>query len=246
MSVRNVVLGLTLLLLIASLAPPAHAADIYACKDAHGHMTYQDTPCPQQSKTVGHNTYTPVPDAPYSSPYARADAQPAAGSQRQTTTNVSGYSQAVLDAQPAGCAGIGCSEHQSGQTRATQCTAPNGRAYYTTDTCTSRAQYVGTTSRDWRHDTVEGHPDAVMINRDEALDPRTGHIIQLDAAPLNTPVYQTVRDAGRRIDSDAACAAARQDAHMHPRDAKAAKRAHEVCSAGRGLWDQAPPDRGIQ
>lgn len=246
MGVRSVILGLILLLLTVGVVVPAHAGNIYACKDAHGRAAYQDTPCPQRSKTVGHSTYTPVPDAPYSSPYAQTTAQPAAGSQHQTVTDASGYSQSVTDAQPAGCAGIGCSEHQSGQTRATQCTAPSGRVYYTTGTCASRAQYVGTTLRDWRHDNVEGHPDAVMINRDEALDPRTGRIIQLDAAPLNTPVYQTIRDAGQRVDSDAACTAARQDAHMHPRDAKAAKRAHDVCSAGRGLWDQAPPDRGTQ
>lgn len=245
MGVRNVILGLILLLITACLTVPAHAGDIYACKDARGNMAYQDKPCPTQAKTVGHGSYKPVPDAPYSSPYTQAPAvdqsQPSPGMQSTGT-----YGVPVNTRQPTTCAGIGCSQHASGRTAATQCTAPDGRVYYTTQSCTAQSHYVGTTSRDWHNDTVQGHPDAVMINRDEALDPRTGRVIQLDAAPLTTPVYQHTHDVGQQVNSDAACQGARSDAHMHPRDAKAAKRVRDVCNAGRGLWDQAPPDHGIQ
>lgn len=244
MSGRNAIAGLMLLLLTACMVAPAHAGDIYACRDAHGNMAYQDKPCPTKSKTVGRGSYKPVPDAPYSSPYAQASAQDQV--QAVSTMQATGTGVAANAAQSSPCAGIGCSQHDSGQTAATQCTAPDGRVYYTTHSCTVRSNYVGTTSRDWQHDTVQGHPDAVMINRDEALDPSTGRVMQLDAAPLSTPVYQRTRDAGQQVNSDAACQGARADAHMHPHNAKAAKRARDVCSAGRGLWDQAPQDRGIQ
>lgn len=245
MGSRNAIAGLVFVLLTACMVIPAHAGDIYACKDAHGNMAYQDKPCPTKSETVGHGSYKPVPDAPYSSPYAQAPAQDqdeVAPSMQATGT----YGVTTNATQPSSCAGIGCSQHASGQTAATQCMAPDGRVYYTTHSCTVRSNYVGTTSRGWQHDTVQGHPDAVMINRDEALDPRTGRVIQLDAAPLSTPVYQQTRDAGQQVNSDAACQGARADARMHPHDAKAAKRARDVCSAGRGLWDQAPPDHGTQ
>ncbi|HJR14421.1 MAG TPA: DUF4124 domain-containing protein [Rhodanobacteraceae bacterium] len=245
MSSRNAIAALVFFLLVACMAAPVHAGDIYACKDAHGNMAYQDKPCPTKSKTVGHGSYTPVPDAPYSSPYAQEASQDqgdaAAATQATGTDSVT-----TSVAQPSPCAGIGCSQHASGQTAATQCTAPDGRVYYTTRSCTARSHYVGTTSRDWQRDTVQGHADAVMINRNEALDPRTGRVMQLDAAPLSTPVYQRTRDAGQQVNIDAGCQGARADARMHPHDAKAAKRARDVCGAGRGLWDQAPPDHGTQ
>jgi hypothetical protein len=215
-------------------------------------MSYQDTPCPNSAKTASHTTYKPfAKPSPATSGITWDDeAQEPTSAQKVATSQPNDVPapsvQGSATTETTTCAGIGCSQHARGQTVATQCTAPDGRVYYTTKSCTTRMNYVGTTTRGWQRDTVQGHPDAVMINRDEALDPQTGRIMQLDAAPVTTPVYQRARDAGQQINSDAACQGARNDAHMHPRDAKAAKRAREVCSAGRGLWDQAPPDRGIQ
>jgi len=250
MSARNI-LGLILLLLTACLAAPARAGDIYACKDTQGRMAYQDTPCPTTAKTASHVTYRPFakPSPAPSSVTWDDDAQASPTRRHVAVPQSYGVSAPYIhtgSVEAVTCVGIGCTKHQSGQVHTMQCVAPDGRKYYTITTCATREQYVGTAPRDWHNDTVEHYPDAVMINRNEALDPRTGRVMELNSAPMSMSVYQSVRDPGQRINSDAACVAARQDAHMHPDDAKAAKRAHEICSAGRGLWDQAPPDRGVR
>jgi hypothetical protein len=89
-------------------------------------------------------------------------------------------------------------------------------------------------------------PDAVMVGPDTALDPRTGQTFQLEHAPTTAPVYVHTQDHGRHVDADTACREARTKAKLNPRDAVAAKRAHDVCNAGRGLWDQVPTSGGVR
>jgi hypothetical protein len=89
-------------------------------------------------------------------------------------------------------------------------------------------------------------PDAVMVGPDTALDPRTGQTFQLEHAPTTAPVYVHTQDHGRHVDADTACREARTKAKLNPRDARAAKRAHDVCNAGRGLWDQVPTSGGVR
>jgi len=52
----HILLSVSLILLVAALAPAAHA-DIYKCKDEHGNVAYLQTPCPVEKAVE-----TPVTD----------------------------------------------------------------------------------------------------------------------------------------------------------------------------------------
>lgn len=235
MTFKPVVLFMALLAIFVAAA--ASAADLYVCKQSNGVKSYQDSPCAQSDKQVSHDTYTPHVYA------APAPAAPVDETSQQRSYAVQQPAEPTPAQHPT-CAGIGCSAYQSGQVTTRQCVAPDGRRYYTTGECRTRVNVVGDSPRDWHHDTVQGVPDAVMVAPDLALDPTSGRYIQLQHSQLEQPVYQRVQDPGRRIDPDTACQLARLDARAHPHDSAAAARAHDVCSKGRGLWDQAPPDRG--
>lgn len=221
----------------------ARAADLYVCKQPNGVKAYQDKPCAQNQVQLSHDTYTPhvyAPPAPTQSfEYTGTP---------QATPNMS---LPTMDAPPVpvpardtSCQGIGCTAQQRGQVHTRECVSPSGRPYYTTADCKTRVDVVGQRPRDWHGDSVQGVPGAIMTGPDTALDPNTGNVIYLQHAPDHTPVYQRTQDAGARIAPADACQLARQDANAHPRDHAAARRAHNVCSTGRGLWDEAPPDRG--
>lgn len=236
--------------LLIFTATSAHAADLYVCKQPNGVKAYQDKPCANSQAQISHDTYTPhvyAPPAPTppSDAAAAQSATPSAPPPWQATYGTSSSNNAAPDGDTS-CQGIGCTAQQRGQVHTRECVAPSGRAYYTTAECKTRVNVVGQQPRDWQRDHVQGVPGAIMTGPDTALDPNTGRVIYLQHAPDHTPVYQRTQDAGARIAPADACQLARQDANAHPRDHAAARRAHNVCSKGRGLWDQAPPDRGIQ
>lgn len=223
----------------------ALGADIFKCKQPNGVIAYQQAPCTKTEQQIAHSHFQRQPDAPiYSQPRPGSSARLPEG----YVTNTSGQAAHGFSTNesagsintPLGCAGIGCSAHQRGDVTTRECVAPDGRHYYTTNACRTRFNVVDSQSRDWQNDTVEGVPGAVMVGPDRALDPSTGRYIQLQ----HSPVLQRAQDPGQRIDPDAACRQARLDAKLHPHDTAAAKRAGIVCSKGRGLWDQPPPDRG--
>ena len=228
----------------------AHAGDIYKCKSLQGVTIFQQTPCPSTSKSIAHTKFQAVPDDP-SAAQRSYDAQPP----------VQGAQDAALTATPSnpvpqrdqraiatdtGCQGIGCTAQQRGEVQSTRCEASDGRVYYVVGACGRRSIHVGDAPRNWRRDQVQGIPGAVMIGPDMALDPRTGQTVQLQHAPTTTPVYVHTQDQGRHVDADTACSEARAQAKLNPRDSRAAKQAHDVCDAGRGLWDQVPASGGIR
>lgn len=236
-------------LALLAVSVSATAADLYVCKQANGVKAYQDQPCAKTAKQISHDTYTPhvyAPPAP-TQPVNDSVVGPGGAPPPWQAT----YDQPVATVPTpqvpvdTGCRGIGCTAQQRGEVHTQECVAPNGRAYYTTGACKTRVNIVGQQPRGWQTDHVEGVPGAIMTGPDTALDPYTGRVIQLEHVPDQTPVYQRARDAGASIPVADACALARQDAHAHPRDHAAARRANTVCNQGRGLWDQAPPDRDI-
>lgn len=241
-------LALVALLSIGMWHQRASAGDIYQCKSPQGVTIFQQTPCPSSVKSVGHTKFQAAPDDPYAAqqiygtpqPNPLQDASfsdaPAYPSQRDQRGLV----------RSAGCQGIGCTAHQRGDVQSTRCEAPDGRVYYVVGACRRRSIHVGDAPRDWQRDHVQGVPGAVMVGPDTALDPRTGQTFQLQHAPTTRPVYVHTQDQGRRVDADTACSESRAQAKISPSDARAAKRAHDVCSAGRGLWDQAPSSGGIR
>lgn len=58
--------------LLLACAPSAWSAQVYKCKSATGPTIYQNTPCPENTKLVGHGSYEPEPDNPTQS-YAAAE-----------------------------------------------------------------------------------------------------------------------------------------------------------------------------
>lgn len=234
-----------IMLVIGIWQQPAHAGDIYKCKDPRGVTVFQQTPCPPASKPLAHTTFHAEPDAP-------SPAQQSYGAAAGTTSTVL-PGQLHNEVQPrepnvaaeTRCEGIGCTAHQRGEVKSTRCVAPDGKVYYVIGACRRRSTYVGSTPRQWHNDHVQGMPDAVMVGPDTALNPRSGQTFQLEHAPTATPVYQHTQDQSTGVDADTACRGARLQVKLHPGDAHTAKRAHDVCNAGRGLWDQPSPARGV-
>lgn len=240
-----------LVLLAAGMWQQAHAGDIYKCKSPQGVTIFQQTPCPPTAKPVAHTKFQAVPDDPSAAQRSDDTQPPVQDAQAAALTGVPSYpvpQQPQRDqhatAADTGCQGIGCTTHQCGDVQSTRCEAPDGHAYYVVGECRRRSVYLGDVPRSWQRDRVQGMPDAVMVGPDRALDPRTGQTFQLEHAPTTRPVYVHTQDQGRQVDADTACSEARAQAKFNPRDARAAKRAHDVCNAGRGLWDQAPPSSG--
>lgn len=228
----------------------AYAGDIYKCQGPKGETIFQQTPCPSTSKPIAHTKFEAVPDDPsaaqrsYAAPPSVHDA-PGSALAGLPSRPVPQRDQRA-NAPDTGCRGIGCSAYQRGDVQSTRCEAPNGEVYYVIGACRRRSTRVGDAPRSWQRDRVQGMPGAVMVGPDMALDPRTGQAFQLQHAPTTRPVYVHTRDKGRQVDADTACSEARALAKLNPRDASAAKRARDVCNAGRGLWDQVPASRGIR
>ena len=216
-------------------------------QESAGRDIFQQTPCPSTSKPIAHTKFQTAPDDP--SPAQRSYGAPPPVQDASLTASPA-YPAPQRDRHDAvgstGCQGIGCTAHQRGEVQSTRCEAPDGRVYYVIGECRRRTIHVGDAPRDWQRDHVQGMPDAVMVGPDRAFDPRTGRTFQLQHAPTTSPVYVHTQDRGSRVDADAACREARTQAKLNPRNSRAAKRAHDVCSAGRGLWDQAPASGGIR
>lgn len=236
-------LAVVALLAIGMWHQRAYAGDIYKCKSPQGVTIFQQTPCSSAAKPVGHTKFQAVPDDPSAAQQSYAAPQPnPAQDAPLTTVRADAVQNRVQQntVQSTGCQGIGCTAHQRGEVQTTRCEAPDGRVYYVVGECQRRSIHLGEVPRNWQRDHVQGMPDAVMVGPDTALDPRTGRTFQLEHAPSTSPVYLHTQDRGNHVDADAACYEARAQATLNPRDARATKHAHDVCSAGRGLWDQAP------
>lgn len=77
----------------------------------------------------------------------------------------------------------------------------------------------------------------MMTEPNEAMNPMTGQLVQLEAAPTVAPVYQRTRDAGTAVDPNAACAEARKAAAGRF-NRRADQRVQELCRFGRSMYDQ--------
>lgn len=224
-------------LVMLAFSAGAFGADVYVCKGSNGTTAFQQDPCPKTSKYIAHGTYTAhLDDASQARLASQSMATPPAAA-RPTLTRSSTGAPIASYSQQTTHGGIGSSAYQRDEVQATQCTAPDGHAYYTTGECKQRSVLVGMKDRDWHSDHVEGVPGAVMIAPDLAIDPDSGNTIHLQHESEQAPVYTLKRDAGVQVDPDAACAAARSYSQHHYADDRAAARARDVCRKGRSLWD---------
>lgn len=244
------------LILILVLAT-SWAGDIYTCKGAHGEKVYQNAPCSTADKQVEHRKYDAsmaraedgsagATERIYTSPTASYYGNDgSSGNSRSGASGAFDYSgvDQSANAAPAHAGGIGSSAYQRGEVRGTRCVTTKGRVYYTAGACGTSVTYAGTAPVDWHKDQVQGVPGAVMVGPNQAMNPMTGQIVQLDAAPTVAPVYQRSRDAGTAVGADEACAGARKAAAGRF-DRKADRRVQELCRSGRSLYDQ-PQSGGI-
>jgi hypothetical protein len=96
---------------------------------------------------------------------------------------------------------------------------------------------AGMRPRPWQQDQVQGMPGAVMTGPNEAMNPMTGQLVQLEAAPMAVPTYQRTRDQGAAVSADEACAGARAAAAGRF-NKRADDRVQELCRFGRSMYDQ--------
>lgn len=241
--------GLWVMVLFVTAASSARAGDIYTCKGTHGEKVYQNAPCPTTTNQVEHRTYSPE--------MARAvDGSSGATERIYQTSQQNSYSGKAGAPEPrderysygAGTAptavttparsgGIGSSAYQRGEVQGTRCVDARSRVYYTAGQCGTSTTYAGTQPVDWHKDQVQGVPGAVMVSPNEALNPMTGQIVQLQAAPTVVPVYRRTNDVGTTVDVDEACAGARAAAAGRF-SKKADARVQELCRFGRSMYDQ--------
>lgn len=219
------------------LVPAVRAGNIYTCKGANGVNTYQNLPCAKPAEQIQHATYddalarpgTPAPTAPRDRYGTAAPAHRGMGAAIPPPA-----------ALPATTGGLGSSAYQRGEVQGTRCVNARGQVYYTAAGCGTSTQRVGTQERLWRGDTVEGVPGAVMIGPDQAVDPRTGQVVELEHTQDRVDVYRTTRDAGAAMDADQACTGAQQVAAQHPHSQQAQRRVEDLCRRGRSLYDTQP------
>lgn len=227
---RKELFSLAALLLLGSAA---HAGDIYVCKGAHGEKVYQNSPCASSTAQVGHSTY--------SDDMARAPAAPPAALSNDAIEWGAAPPPAppapVARVAPAPVGGLDASSYQRGEVRALRCVTPSGRVYYARGECGTSVSYAGPQPRDWHSDTVQGMPGAVMTSPNEALNPMTGQIVQLQPEPIVSPAFTRSRDRGTQVDPDEACEQARKAADG-TFSQKLEKRERELCDEGRSLYDQ--------
>lgn len=220
------------LLLLGASAGQAAAGDIYVCKGAHGEKVYQNSPCATSSAQVGHSTYSEaMARAPAPPPANDASIDWGGGSQ--------GSRQAVATAPraPAPTGGLDASAYQRGDVRALRCVTASGKVYYARGECGTSVSYSGMKPRDWHRDTVQGVPGAVMTSPNEAVDPMTGQVVQLQPTSPVAPAFARTRDAGTAVDPDVACEQARKIADGKFSE-KLDRRARELCDDGRSLYDE--------
>lgn len=241
---------------LLALAGTVHAGDIYACQGEHGEKVYQNTPCQTTAKQLEHRQYDPsmaraadgsagATERIYTEPpdtYYGADAQ-RSNAPASSGFDYSSGSGADVPRAPAITGGIGSSAYQRGEIRGTRCVTARGRVYYTAGACGTSVTYAGTAPVDWHKDQVGGIPGAVMVAPNQALNPMTGQIVRLEAAPTAAPIYHRSRDAGTAVDANEACAGARKAAAGRF-NRKADRQVQELCRSGRSLYDQ-PRSGGI-
>jgi hypothetical protein len=136
--------------------------------------------------------------------------------------------------------GLGVSAYARGDIRAVRCTKASGKVYYAKGVCGTSTTTEIVAGRNWHNDTVQGMPDAVMVGPDQALNPRTGQVVQLDNVPNQTVVHVTTRDRAQSVSTDAACARAQAAEAKHPFSKSITRRVSKLCQQGRSLYDQKP------
>lgn len=175
-----------------------------ACKRVHGEKVFQITACVRSTQKIDHKAYDD------------AKARPTVAKQNTSYSSDSVVSSSrPMDMQQP--TESGQSTHEGGyglggppvHAPTVRCIAASGRVYDTHYACGSSNVQVDTQERDWRRDKVQGMPGAMMIGPDQALNPQTGQIVQLQHKPDTKPVYQRVQDSGTAIDPEKACKQAR-------------------------------------
>lgn len=76
-----------------------------------------------------------------------------------------------------------------------------------------------------------------MTSPNEALNPMTGQIVQLQPEPIVSPAFTQSRDSGTQVDPDEACEQARKAADGKF-SRKLDQRERELCDYGRSLYDE--------
>lgn len=136
--------------------------------------------------------------------------------------------------------GLGVSAYARGDIHAVRCTTASGRVYYAKGTCSTSTTTEVVVGHDWHGDKVRGMPGAVMVGPNEAMDPRTGQVVDLQTVSNNTVVHVTTRDHAQSVSADKACAEAQKAEARHPYSHKITRRVQALCQQGRSLYDQKP------
>src|SRR5574337_1192049 len=194
-------------------ATTALAGNIYVCKGAHGVNSYQNTPCATPDKQIRHETYDEALARPGTPPPAARvsyGADPSVGGGRRLDdSRMAPPAPRAPPLPETGGGGLGSSAYQRGQIQGARCVNARGQVYYTATGCGTSTQWVGTRERPWHGDMVEGMPGAVMVGPDQAVDPHTGRVVELEHTMDHVNVYRTTPDAGAAMDAD-------QAVHRHP------------------------------
>jgi hypothetical protein len=211
-------IGRVVILGIALAAPAAWAQKVFKCVDETGKVTFQQSSCPGKSPSADAVTFQRSPTLTDEERFKGA-AYRAGMTPEEAVQLLQGSGSNPSDAAPATRVPQSAPRSvpvadQDPEDTGLRCTAANGKIYYR-----SRSEGCGTSRvfgdpqvRNWQRDQVTGVPGAVMLNNNQALDPRTGQVLNLTPAPTTVRPSQRVQDQADIIGRDTACEEAKRDA----------------------------------
>jgi hypothetical protein len=210
-----------LLVVLLLFCGTASAQRVFKCTDEKGKVTFQQASC--KGKPIDANAVrldaapTLTEEEKFRGAAFRAGMTPEEARARLRETDANQQHAGRQGQIPAAADSAQSTAQQpplEPEETALRCTSAGGRVYYrpVSEGCGSSTVFGNPEVRNWQQDRVADAPGAVMVAPNQAIDPHTGKILELQDTPAISRPSMQLRDHAEGIDKEKACQLARADA----------------------------------